>query len=299
MTVRKRALERHEGCRRGRVALVAIACSLIAVALPAHADPEYEMLSVPAGPFMAGSGAPQHEAAYRLDEAAYGHSITRQQGWYENERPYADYETGAFEIMATPVTNEQYAAFVDATGHPAPDVQPTEWAGYGLIHPFARTRRHAWRNGQLPAGREDHPVVLVSFHDAGAFADWLSRQTGETWRLPRELEWEKAARGLDGRWFPWGIEFDPKRLNSHDRGPFDTMPVGSYPKGASPYGLLDMAGQVYEWTDTGAGAGRRIVKGGSWDDKGCGVCRAAARHGRPETIKHILIGFRLVREIDG
>ena len=146
------------------------------------------------------------------------------------------------------------------------------------------------------SGREDHPVVLVSHSDAIAYATWLSRETGQLWRLPSEAEWEKAVRGTDGRRFPWGDAFDPARLNSHDEGPFDTVPVGRIRAGASPYGLLDGAGQVFEWTATPAGPGRHIVKGGSWDDKGCGVCRPAARHGRPDNIKHILIGFRLVRE---
>ena len=75
--------------------------------------------------------------------------------------------------------------------------------------------------------------------------------------------------------------------------------MGSYPSGASPFGLLDGAGQVFEWTSTPKGKSRYLVKGGSWDDKGCGVCRPAARHGRPKYIKHILIGFRLVMEEDG
>jgi formylglycine-generating enzyme required for sulfatase activity len=86
-------------------------------------------------------------------------------------------------------------------------------------------------------------------------------------------------------------------LNSHDRGGFDTVPVGRYPRGASAFGLLDAAGQVFEWTATAHGRGHYTVKGGSWDDKGCGVCRPAARHGRPQNIRHILIGFRLVREM--
>jgi formylglycine-generating enzyme required for sulfatase activity len=139
-------------------------------------------------------------------------------------------------------------------------------------------------------------VVLVSQEDARAYAAWLSDETGERWRLPTETEWEKAARGTDGRRFPWGDSFDPSRLNSHDEGPFDTVAVGSNPAGASPFGLLDAAGQVFEWTATPVGPGRFIVKGGSWDDKGCGVCRPAARHARPAGLKHILIGFRLVRE---
>jgi formylglycine-generating enzyme required for sulfatase activity len=139
-------------------------------------------------------------------------------------------------------------------------------------------------------------VVLVSHDDAGAYAAWFSEITGETWRLPTEIEWEKAARGLGAFTFPWGNEWDPEALNSHDQGPFDTEPVGSYLHGASPFDMLDAAGQVYEWTASPGNEGRYVVKGGSWDDKGCGVCRPAARHARPEALKHILIGFRLIKE---
>ena len=138
----------------------------------------------------------------------------------------------------------------------------------------------------------------MSHADAQAYANWLSAQTGERWRLPYESEWEKAVRGTKGNYFPWGNEFVPTYLNSHDAGDFATTPVGIFPKGASEYGVLDGAGQVFEWTMTKAGEGRRIVKGGSWDDKGCGICRSAARHSRPEALKHILIGFRLVRKLN-
>ena len=99
---------------------------------------------------------------------------------------------------------------------------------------------------------------------------------------------------MHGTHFPWGDKFDPARLNNHDSGPFDTLAVGQFPVGASPFGLLDAAGQVFEWANSPGNPGRFLVKGGSWDDKGCGVCRPAARHARPEAIKHILIGFRLV-----
>ena len=178
-----------------------------------------------------------------------------------------------------------------------PDVDRKTWKGYRLIHPWSRSRRHAWVTGKIPEGRENHPVVMVSYHDARKYAAWLSRKTGAIWRLPSEEEWEKAARGADGRWFPWGNEFDPKKVNSHDAGPFDTVPVGQYPKGRSPYGLIDPAGQVFEWVEAPAGKGRHQVKGGSWDDQGCGVCRPAGRHGRPDNIKHILVGFRLVKQV--
>ena len=254
-----------------------------------------EVVQIPAGSFVFGSDASEREAAYRLDAAAYGHDRTRELAWYEQDRARKNSHLEAYAITLTPITNAQYAAFVKATGHPAPDVDVETWRSYGLIHPFERTRRYAWQNGQPSPALKHHPVVLVSHADARAYAEWLGAQTGGRWRLPTELEWEKAARGTDGRMFPWGETFDAERLNSHDLGPFATTDVGRYPSGASPFGLLDVAGQVFEWTDTENG-GRYIVKGGSWDDKGCGICRPAARHGRPAHLKHILIGFRLVRE---
>jgi len=287
---------------RRRGLLLLPGCLALTLALPACAAeksadlPLPDLLQVPAGAFLFGSDRDEREAAYRLDEAAYGHSRTRERKWYEFEADRGTRETDAFAISRTLITNRQYAAFVAATGHPAPDVDPATWKGYRLVHSYERTRRHAWSDGRPPAGREEHPVVLVSHDDAETYAAWLSEMTGRTWRLPSELEWEKAARGLDGRRFPWGDDWDPARLNSHDRGPFDTLPVGAFPTGASPFGLLDAAGQVFEWTATPGRAGRFIVKGGSWDDKGCGVCRPAARHSRPANIKHILVGFRLIAD---
>jgi formylglycine-generating enzyme required for sulfatase activity len=279
----------------GRISFALMSLAVLAAcALPGSA----ETVVVPAGSFVAGSDRAERETAYGLDQAAYGHQVTRQQRWYEREPARGEVTLGAFRIMRAPVTNVQYAAFVEATGHRAPDVDTATWQSYRLVHPFERTRRHAWAGGLPPPDRLDHPVVLVSHGDAEAYARWLSEQTGRTWRLPTEPEWEKAARGTDGRRFPWGDAWEPSLLNSHDQGPFDTMPVGSFPGGASPLGLLDAAGQVFEWTATPAGEGRFTVKGGSWDDQGCGVCRPAARHGRPADIKHILIGFRLVQQVE-
>lgn len=279
---------------RTMTACLALLAAGVGIATAAGLVPE--VVLVPAGPFIVGSDAAEREYAYRIDAAAYGRPVNREQGWYEDERARGFAETGAYAITVTPITNRQYAAFIAATGHSAPDVDRATWGSYGLIHPYARTRRFAWAKGKPPPGREDHPVVLVSQADASAYAAWLTHVTGQNWRLPGELEWEKAARGTDGRYFPWGNEFDPGRLDSHDAGPFDTVPVGSYPASASPFGLLDAAGQVFEWTATTDGPGRAIVKGGSWDDKGCGICRPAARHSRPVNLKHIVIGFRLVRD---
>ena len=258
--------------------------------------PDLKVIEVPAGPFITGSSDQEREAAYKLDERAYGHSRTRERKWYAREGVPKTVHLDRFEISQALITNKLYSMFVRQTGHRRPAVTAKEWKGYRLVHPFKRAQRHIWNSDDAPQGRGDHPVVLVSYQDAMAFAAWMSKQTGHTWRLPTEAEWMKAARGTDGRWFPWGNEFDPGRLNSHDKGPFDTLPVGSFKNGASPFGLLDAAGQVFEWTSTPAGANRHIVKGGSWGDKGCGVCRPAARHSRPDYLKHILVGFRLVRQ---
>jgi len=260
-----------------------------------------ETVTVAEGAYIAGSDAAEREYAYQLDEKAYGHARTRAAGWYDRERSRQSINVDAFDITITPITNQQYAEFLSATSYPAPDVERQVWKSFGLIHPYSRTRKHAWQGGVIPLNRQNHPVVLVSWHDAMAYAQWLSKRTGQRWTLPTEDQWEKAIRGQKGWRFPWGSEFRADLLNSHDAGPFDTMPVGSFADGASEYGVLDGVGQVFEWL-AAEGPGDEIVddrikvKGGSWDDSGCGVCRPAASHHRPARLQHILIGFRLVRE---
>ena len=278
-----------------RTALVL--CLMAAMATGSQAaNPVPETVPVPAGPFISGSDRGEREYAYTLDETAYGHSVTRKNKWYEDELPRATRETLAFDIMVNPVTNADYAIFVGETGHPAPEVDSETWKSYRLVHPYERTLKFQWHGGEMPEGRGDHPVTMVTIADVSTYARWLSERTGATWRLATELEWEKAMRGADGRIFPWGDEWNESLLNSHDSGPFDTVPVGGFDEGASPFGVMDAAGQVFEWVSDSPREGRHYVKGGSWDDKGCGVCRPAERHQRPSNIKHILIGFRLVRE---
>jgi formylglycine-generating enzyme required for sulfatase activity/Holliday junction resolvase-like predicted endonuclease len=146
-----------------------------------------------------------------------------------------------FFIARTPVTNSQYARFVAKTGH-AP---PRHWEGKTPPKQIAR-----------------HPVTYVSWDDATAYA---KRAGG---RLPTEQEWEKAARGTDGREYPWG-EWAEDYCNSMEAGTSGTTPVGQYsPQGDSPYGCADMAGNVWEWTasEYKPGSGERVVRGGSWDD---------------------------------
>ncbi len=128
-----------------------------------------------------------------------------------------------FQIAKYPITNTQYRDFVQAYGHQAP------------MH---------WQNGQIPDGKDQHPVVSITWQAAEAFCGWANV------RLPSEAEWEKAARGTDGWIWPWGNEFDKTKCHSLESMIFDTTPVDRYPQGASPYGLLDMAGNVTEWTSS-------------------------------------------------
>ena len=111
-----------------------------------------------------------------------------------------------------------------------------------------------WQHPRGPASdvrqKQDHPVTCVTVQDAVAFCVWASEATGMTIRLPTEAEWEKAARGADGRLYPWGKEKPTAEQCNFNMNVGDTTPVGRYPKGASPYGVLDMAGNVWEWTST-------------------------------------------------
>jgi iron(II)-dependent oxidoreductase len=144
--------------------------------------------------------------------------------------PQADPQNGPQHVVDLPafkmdkylVTNAQYALFVAATGYRAP---------------------LDWKDGKIPKGRKLHPVTMVTWSDARAYAKWAGK------RLPTEEEWEKAARGTDGRRWPWGNKMDPTKLNTYYTVG-TTTPVTKYPQGASPYGLLDMAGNVNEWTST-------------------------------------------------
>ncbi len=280
---------------------VVVTLWLLATTLSADSNAEalllpIETVIVPAGETIIGSDKKEREYGYSIDEAAYGHSITRERGWYDVEFKRQTINLREFSITKNLITNAQYADFLQDTGHTPPTVSQKEWQNYGLNHHYSGAKPYIWHSSTPPQGREHHPIVMVSQSDVQAYAKWLSKKTGQTWRLPTEHEWEKSVRGTDGRYFPWGNNYDASQLNSHDQGPFATLPVGTFSRAKSPYGLLDGAGQVFEWTSTPAKKGRHIVKGGSWDDKGCGVCRAAARHSRPDDIKHIIIGFRLIKE---
>ncbi len=147
----------------------------------------------------------------------------------DDEQPQHSLYLPDYYIAKTPVTNIQYEAFVQATGHRRPD---------------------HWKMDKIPEGKEDNPVVWVTWLDAVAFCQWLAQITEKPYRLPTEAEWEKAARGPDGRIYPWGDHWETKLCNNQKSGPKDTTPVDAYPEGASYYGALDMAGNVWEWCAT-------------------------------------------------
>lgn len=253
-------------------------------------------VDIPAGEFYMGSSVQERQKAYQISAQGYGHDGVRKAGWFAHEMPRKRQYLGHYRIQKFPVTQQEYALFVQQTHGHIPFVDKETWSSYGLVHPYWRVQTYLW-HGEHPALHNlQHPVVLVNFYDAQAYAQWLSQKMGKRLRLPTEAEWEKAMRGVQGNMYPWGNAYDVSKLNNADKGSFATMPVGSFSQGSSPFGVLDGAGQVYEWTSTAKGEAYHIVKGGSWDDHG-GVCRPAARHSRPNQLKHIIIGFRLVEDI--
>ncbi len=189
------------------------------------------------------------------------------------------------------VTNLQYLAFIEDTGRRAP--------------------RH-FRNRRYPPGKVDHPVTFVSWFDARDYCRWAGK------RLPTEQEWEKAARGSDGRVFPWGDRFGIDRANTPVRWEVlgqrgDTTPVGAFPAGASPYGVHDMSGNVWEWTSSwylphpgntrkseNFGHIYKVLKGGSWWDCSFYRCGISAptfnRSFFNPRVKNASFGFRCARD---
>lgn len=210
-----------------------------------------------------------------------------------DEGPQHKVTLPAFYIDMYEVTNLQYARFNNDTKRRSP------------AH---------FRNRTFPEGKADHPVTYVSWNDADAYCRWAGK------RLPTDEEWEKAARGTDGRWYPWGEEFDSKKANTPLRwqeiGSFgDTTPVGAFEGGKSPYGVYDMSGNVWEWTASwytaypgnqtaseSYGKRYKTLKGGSWFDCSFYKCGISApvfnRAFFSKKVKNDSFGFRCAKDAD-
>jgi len=203
-----------------------------------------EIVYVPAGEFTMGSTDEKVQAILESNSA-------HKPEWLTDEKPQHRVYLDGYWVYKNDVTVGQYQKFCTATGHAMPDSPPWGW-------------------------KEDHPIVNVTWDDAKAYCAWAHAA------LPTEAEWEKAARGTDGREYPWGSTFDTSRLwRSVDENRSSTAPVGSFPTGASPYGCLDMVGNVGQWcadwfnedyyksapprNPTGPPTGEsRVVRGGVW-----------------------------------
>ncbi len=258
--------------------------------------PDIVWCQVPAGPFVMGS---------RDDMLIF----------IGKETPQREVDLPAFRIGVYPVTNAQYAAFVQDGGYAQKRQRCWTQAGWDWKGDRAGPDTYGGVF-DLP----NHPVVVVSWYEAVAFCGWLTgrlRVAGEirpdeVVTLPSEPQWEKAARGTDGRVYPWGNQPDPGRVNYADTGVGATSAVGCFPGGASPYGALDLSGNVWEWCRTKwqesyhdyegddlAGAGNdlegdapRMLRGGAFDGNERFV-RCACRLRNNPDLRNPSVGFRL------
>ena len=247
------------------------------------------MARIPAGGFTMGTASEAVDQVLNGTDDDGGEALHRTaRGAVHMETPERTVELPAFTIGRYPVTSAEFRTFVLSGGAPARDY----WDG---------TTVDPWIQNQ--------PVRGVTWEEAVGYCDWLADETGRPYRLPTEEEWEKAARGTDGRLFPWGESFGLTRANVWEGGVASPTPVGVYPDGVSPYGVLDMVGNVAEWTASFLGTypgsdgsdvisaqveefGRyRVVRGGCWQDPAKSA-RCASR-GNPAGYHTEAIGFRI------
>lgn len=209
------------------------------------------------------------------------------ESWIIKECPSYRVDIEAFSLARYPVTNGEYRQFLEATGYPE---LPSSWTF-----------------GRYPTDRANHPVYTVTETAAAAYCRWLAEATGRAYRLPTEAEWEYAAAGADGREFPWGERFLPDHANTLEAGLLSTTPVGLFPRGAGPFGHLDLAGNVEEYTasryqpypgatavddDLRRQAGDYTVARGGSFTRFRDLARTRRRHGRYDSDLYAM-GFRV------
>lgn len=271
-----------------------------------NCESDRRFVFVPTGKFIIGSDKAERDYAYRIsaeadrtnpEEIAQLESQLRSQHWFDLEPQRQTKNLPDFCISRNLVTNTEYQAFVREIKYRLPGISELEYQQQGfLVHPYSEVKSYLWKNGTYPENEGEHPVVLVSYEDALAYAQWKGKKDQRIYRLPTAEEWEKAARGTDGRYFPWGNQWYAEATNWAGSGRNRTSEVSAYPLSRSIYGVEDMAGNVFEFTSTLKQQGVKkesVMKGCSWDDSP-GFCRAAYHHTRPLQSRHILFGFRLV-----
>lgn len=286
--------------------------------------PDIDWVTIPAGEFLRGS---------RMGDLTA--NLT--------EVPQSSVHLPAYRISRYPVTYAQFEAFVSGEGY----ARKSYWTGAGnrwrIVSASSEQRRSLWRTilrlGHIHSDSghhksqpdafwndpdwhvSNHPVVGVTWYEAAAFCNWLGDQLGLRVWLPDESQWEKAARGTDGRRFPWGRQFYPSNANCGQTVQVDrfnrdsglsgvgrTTAVGLYVEGASPYGVLDVAGNVWEWCATAwnehydepedndpEGDAPRAIRGGGWNEREV-QCRTTSRKGQPPQIASNNLGFRVCAE---
>jgi len=245
-----------------------------------------QMVPIQAGIFLMGTSDEQIE---QLVETETWAEEWRLEDLFQAEQPQHKITLPNYEIGLYPVTNIEYYSFVYNTGHRVPKT----WIGF-----------------HYNDGEANFPVTGVSKTDALEYCNWISKSLNIQFRLPTEAEWEKAARGPEGRNYPWGDVFDPWRCNTLESAKRSTTPVGSYsPGGDSFYGVADMAGNVWEWTSSYLSPypfkesssqenqkNKCIVRGGAWyySHK---LARCAARENVLSDYVSTSLGFRLARSV--
>jgi formylglycine-generating enzyme required for sulfatase activity len=271
-------------------------------------DDGAEMALVPAGEFLMGSD--QAEVGRFVEECKKaGQTESNCKDWGAREQPRHRVTLDAFYIDKYETTNALFARFVRATSHrTTAEREGDGWVGQRKDGKWQWTKVSgaSWRapGGPGTSSSSEHPVVQVSWHDAEAYCKWAGK------RLPTEAEWEKAARGTDGRRYPWGEEWDAAKANG-DMSVGTTKPAGSYAAGVSPYGVHDMAGNALEWVADWLDAGyyqrspgqnpkgpdsgqSRVLRGGSWYGYPI-LLRATARSVSSPDVRSLYFGFRCAR----
>lgn len=194
-------------------------------------NPPEDMVLIPEGPFLMGSTEEDIKKLLELDKNV-------EASRFDVEVPQREVYMSAYLIDKSPITNAEYKKFIESGGYKQRDFwSDAGWDYVQQVKPLDSDGVHSAMDSE-----DDCPVVNVSWYEAEAFAKYAGK------RLPTEAEWEKAARGTDGRIYPWGNEFDKAKLNCAESKIEKPTPVTKFPDGISGYGCFDMAGNVWEWT---------------------------------------------------